>query len=221
EVVEGRGGRGVGRGGVRGEARLPGFKAEVFGETLMILGAARGRMTYRVTLAASLPDSFGQTLGRDQAVTFDVTSAPTNLGAVGGPFVVLDPAAPPRFPVYSTNHPALTVRANAVTPEDWPAFQEYVRSVWGMRGGREGWRPEPPGRLVMTKTLPVPAGPDEPAETSIDLSPALAGGRGQVVVVVEPAEATAAPRQTTAAPPVARDVPRAQRVVAWVQATSI
>src|SRR5262249_9748818 len=146
------------------EPPLPGFKAEVFGETLMILGAARGRMTYRVTLAASLPDTFGQTLGRDQAVTFDVTSAPPNLRPVRRPCVVLARAAPPRLPVYSTTRPALPVRANAVTPEDWPAFQEYVRSVWGMRGGREGSRPEPPGRLVMTKTLPVTAGPDEPAE---------------------------------------------------------
>src|SRR5262249_14595625 len=144
------------------EPPLPGFKAEVFGETLMILGAARGRMTYRVTLAASLPDTFGQTLGRDQAVPFDVTSAPAHTSAAGGRFVALDPAGPPRFPVSSTNHPALTVRANAVTPEDWPAFEEYVRSVWGMRGGREGSRPEPPGRLVMTKALPVTAGPDEP-----------------------------------------------------------
>ena len=45
-----------------------------------------------------------------------------------GGFVTLDPAAGPRFSVYSINHDALKVRAHAVTPQDWPAFGAFVQT---------------------------------------------------------------------------------------------
>jgi alpha-2-macroglobulin len=213
------------------EPPLSGLKAEVYGAMLMIRGAARGRTSYRVTLAASVPDTFGQTLGREETLSFDVTSAPAALAAPGGMFVVLDPAAPPRFTVFSTNHAALSVSATAVTPEDWPAFQQYLRSAWGNPADNAPARTDPPGRRVLTTTVPVKADMDEPAVVSIDLSPALADGKGQLVVVVEPAGATdrsgtaVSGGAATPAPP-ARRMPRtgagqAQRVVAWVQATGI
>jgi len=69
---------------VRVEPELPGLKVQVFGPNLTISGASRGRTTYTVTLAAGLPDIFGQTLGQPATVSFTVGAAPESLFAPGG-----------------------------------------------------------------------------------------------------------------------------------------
>jgi uncharacterized protein YfaS (alpha-2-macroglobulin family) len=186
---------------VRVEPELPGLKVEAWGDTIAIRGAARGRTTYRVALSAEIVDSFGQALEPRGPLSFVVGPAPAALFAPGGDFVVLDPAGPPRFPVHSVNHAALRVRAYSVGPEHWAAWQAHRE-----RRAR-GAASKPPGRLAFDTTLQVAGEPDALAETPIDLSPALAGGLGQVVLVVEPA-----------APANPRDV---QAVEAWVQATRI
>ncbi|HSD28293.1 MAG TPA: alpha-2-macroglobulin family protein, partial [Vicinamibacteria bacterium] len=112
---------------------------------------------------------------------------------------VLDPSGGPRFAVHSINHPSLRVRAYSVGPEDWVAWSAYRRE--------RGARVPPPGRLAIDHTVRVAGEPDTLAETSIDLSPALAGGLGQVLLVVEPAH----PSKERG-----RDA-----VVAWIQATRI
>ena len=188
---------------VRVEPALPALKVDVYNDQLMVSGRATGRTRYRVTLSSALPDAFGQTLGQDEAVDFQVTAAPRSLTAAGNGLVVLDPAAGPRFSVYTVNHDALKVRAYAVGPADWPAFQKHMQLSWSNTAPAE-----PPGRLVWSRTVPVTARPDEMAETRLDLSPALPGGRGQIVLVVDPAV------------PPPKDSGR-QRVLAWVQATAI
>jgi uncharacterized protein YfaS (alpha-2-macroglobulin family) len=188
---------------VRVDPELPALKVDVHGDRMVVRGRATGRSAYRVTLAAALPDVFGQTLGQDQTVTFQVTAAPQALSAAGNGFVVLDPAAGPRFSVYSVNHDALKVRAYAVGPADWPEFQKHIQQAWNNTATAQ-----PPGRLVLSRTVPVTARPDELTETRIDLSPALPGGLGQLVLVVDPA-----------APPEEGEV--RQRVLVWLQATRI
>jgi hypothetical protein len=185
---------------VRVEPGLPGLKLEAWGDTLALRGAARGRTTYRVTLSSGIVDVFGQPLEPGGALAFTVGPAPAALFAPGGDFVVLDPAAGPRFPVHSINHPALRVRAYAVGPEDWAAWQAYRRE----RGNKVA---PPPGRVAIDTTVRVAGEADELTETRIDLSPALPGGLGQVVLVVTPA----APSKESA-----REV-----VQAWVQSTRI
>src|SRR5205085_4972773 len=82
-------------------------------------GVKKGRTTYKVTIAHSLKDTFGQTLGSDQSFTFNVGPAPPSLVSQGKAFVVLDPSGPPAFSVYSVNYPTLRVRLYKVGPEDW------------------------------------------------------------------------------------------------------
>ena len=188
---------------VRVEPELPALKVDLYGERMMVSGRATGRTEYRVTLAADLADAFGQTLGQDQTLTFQVTAAPQSLTSAGSGFVVLDPAAGPRFSVFSVNHDALKVRGYAVAPADWPAFQKYMQAAWSNTAAAE-----PPGRLVLSKTVPVQARPDEMTETSVDLSPALTNGLGQLVLVVDPA--------TPPHEPNAR-----QKVLTWLQSTRI
>jgi uncharacterized protein YfaS (alpha-2-macroglobulin family) len=183
------------------EPPLPGMKVEAWGSTLSIHGGARGRTTYRVTLSSGIADVFGQPLEEAGALAFDVGAAPAALFAAGGDFVVLDPSGAPRFPVHSINHPALRVRAYAVGPEDWTAWQAH-RMEQGGRGGSP-----PPGRLAIDTTVRVAGEADTLTETSIDLSPALRDGLGQVVLVVEPSVAT-------------KESGR-ELVEAWIQSTRI
>lgn len=186
---------------VRVEPELDAIKLESWGDTLAIRGRPRGRTRYRVALEGALRDVFGQRLEPGAPLEFAVGAAPASLQAQGGDFVVLDPQAAPAFSVYSTNHESLRVEAFAVTPDDWPAWHGYRR---------QGWRSEaasPPGRRVLDTTLRVAGEPDTLVETRVDLGPALAGGLGQLVVVIRP---TMASREQ---PPAA--------VRAWVQATRI
>ena len=68
----------------------------------------------------------------------------------------------------------------------------------------------PPGREVMDETIPLEAVTDALTEVNIDLSPALEGESGQLVVVVEPVD-----------PPPDKDRWRWPIVQSWVQVTQI
>ena len=156
------------------------LKSAIYGNTLSISGIKRGRTSYRVTLDPAILDQFGQTLGQTVPIVFNVGAAPAALTGPDKQFVVLDPAAPPRFSVYSINHNSLSVRLYKVGPENWSQFLEFMRN-------RDERTPRtPPGRLVLSKTLNVAAKPDEMAETRIDLAPVLDSGVGQVFVLIEP-----------------------------------
>ena len=185
---------------VRVEPDIPGLKIALFGNTLSMSGVKRGRTTYRVILDQSIRDQFGQTLGASSPIVFNVGSAPPTLGSSGKVMVVLDPSGPARFSVFSVNHRSLRVRLFAVGPEDWGAFMSYF-------DGRDGGAKIPPGRVIVSDTIPVKGEPDEMAETRIDLTPALHNGLGQVIVLVEPG--TILNRRDR------------QSVAAWVQATQI
>ena len=161
------------------------LKSAIYGNTLNITGIKRGRTSYRVTLDPAMHDQFGQTLGQISPLVFNVSSAPAALAGPDKQFVVLDPAAPPRFSVYSINHSTLKVRLYSVGPGHWRQFLEYMRN-------RDDRTPRtPPGQLALSKIVNITAKPDEMAETRIDLSPVLDEGVGQVFIVVEPVVPTA------------------------------
>jgi hypothetical protein len=187
---------------VKVEPEIQGMKTSVYGNTLVITGIKKGRTLYRVTLDSSIKDQFGQTLGANASLTFNVKSAPAALFSQGGNFVVLDPSAQPRYSVFSVNHNALKVRIYRVGPEDWRQFLTFLQNQ------NENTQAAPPGRLVVSNTLAVNAQPDEMVETRIDLAPALDGGLGHVFIIVEP---TVQPKN------------RWERTVimAWAQATQI
>ncbi len=193
---------------VRVEPEVAGMKTSIYGNVLYIEGIKRGRTTYRVTLANSLRDKFGQSLGQDSQVSFNVGSAPPTLSSSGEGFVVLDPSAPPRFSVFSVNHNRLKASLYAVGPEHWSQFADYMRYKSGYADDASQKQRVPPGRLVSSKVVEVNARPDEMAETRIDLSPALEENLGQVIVVVEPVASV-------------RKRGERESIVAWVQATNI
>ncbi|HZI18075.1 MAG TPA: alpha-2-macroglobulin family protein [Pyrinomonadaceae bacterium] len=196
---------------IKVEPEIEGLSLQGYGAELHINGTKRGRTQYRVTLDASIKDQFGQTLGEPHTLTFNVGQADPMLASAGGTMVVLDPSASPSYSVYTINHASLRVGIYRVRPEQWEEYLHHLR----FRGGhysdnrRLSKASVPmPGTEVYSRTVTVGGRPDEMTETRIDLTPALAGGRGHAVVLVEPTE-----------PPPARG--RRAWVSAWVQATGI
>jgi uncharacterized protein YfaS (alpha-2-macroglobulin family) len=173
-------------------------------------GDTRPRTTYRVTLDPRIRDVFGQTLGPAEPEEFELGDPASLLSLPGAPFIVLDPAGPPRVLVQSRGEPAFRVRLYRVTPDDWPAyaaavlrFQQEDRGVGVL---------SPPGELVSTTTVrPAGGAMGSFAETQVDVSPALRGGMGHAVLVVDSAtDAGAEGRRVRRSP-----------LFAWVQSTRI
>jgi uncharacterized protein YfaS (alpha-2-macroglobulin family) len=166
------------------EPALPGATVDIVGDTLTIRGSTKGQTTYRIVVGGAIRDTFGQTLGEDESLSFKVGSAAPGLFGPEEVLVTLDPAAKrPILSLYAINYARLKVRAYQVQPSDWAGFKTYLQEY-----RRQDNPPDPPGRLAMDKTIPVEAEADVLTEVNIDLSPALEGDRGQLIVVVEPEE---------------------------------
>jgi len=179
------------------------MRVEVYGQNMVIMGPTKGRTKYEVTLDESIPDMFGQRLGKSQSFTFRVDTAPESLWAQGSGLVVLDPAAGADFAIYSINHKKLRARAFAVEPGDW---REYLAMLERM--GRDSRDVKPPGRKIFDKELSIRKDDDTMVETLVDLRAGLKGGLGHVIVIIEP-------------PGKPKEPWMQQRITAWVQATKL
>jgi alpha-2-macroglobulin len=169
---------------IKVEPALGEMETQVYDSTLRINGRKRGDTTYRVTLDKSIKDQFGQALGKDLTVTFRLGPDPGKFAGPDDRFVVMDPAAPTRCSVFSTNFTRLKVQLYSVTPNDWPKWIDYQDRRYSDPQGT------PPGRLVVSKTIPIRNLPNEIVETRIDLSPALTNGHGQMILIAEPSGGT-------------------------------
>ncbi len=189
------------------EPELPGASINIYGDTIQIQGASKAQTTYTVTVSADIQDTFGQKLGQEARLTFQVGSAEPMLDGAESNFLTLDPAAKkPVFAVYTMNLTQLAVKIYAVQPGDWPAFRTFLRDYYQNTN-----RSAAPGRLVLDKTMPVEAPADSLAETDIDLSGLMDGPYGQFIVIVAPTQDV-----------IQRDPNRYwQNVVSWVQVTQI
>lgn len=178
---------------IRVSPELPGLRIDPSGSFMSIRGRSKGRTTYTVTLPASLPDEFGQTLGKEETLTFRVGSADPRFWGPSG-LVVLDPASSRRsLGLFSINVKEVEVRLYKVTPADWAAFARYMADPYDRStNSRKPVLKTPPGTKVVDTKVSVGGATDEMTETAIDLSPALSpapgGGLGHVVAVIQPAD---------------------------------
>jgi hypothetical protein len=185
------------------EPELPLMRYHLSNDRLAIYGRVQPRRDYNLVLSADVRDVFGQTLGRETSLRFEVDPAPALLAARAERFVVLDPSAPRELAVKSVNVPGLRIRIYRVRPADWPAFEDaYNRH----RYSEDTW--DPPGLLVSERTIPVDGEPDVSVESRVDLEPVLSDGLGHAVVAVEPTDWPSGSG-------------RRQSVYIWVQATRI
>lgn len=189
---------------VRVSPEPEGLKISLSGRIIEVRGRTRGKTKYTVTVSGALADTFEQTLGKD--VTGEVTVGPAEpwLFPEEATMSVLDPAGGPSVPVFSVNRASLKVKLYAVEPQDFARYEAW-RSAWD----HEERNTEPPGRLVVSRTVTPPKASDELTITPIDLSAALTDGHGQVLLIVEPPG------------PIPKDRWKRQWLRAWVQVTKI
>jgi uncharacterized protein YfaS (alpha-2-macroglobulin family) len=182
---------------------IPDVKIIQGGTVIQVQGMTKARTSYKVVVSGGVLDEFGQTLGKDESLSFKVTDArPTFFGPNG--MVVLDPVAKkPTLDFFSTNYPQLKVRLYQVDPSQYDAFGNYMRNMWN-----HDKPPKAPGRLVFDKLVKTTGGQNELVETSVDLQIALGkAGLGHAMAIVEPF-----PWTERYQPP---------RMISWVQATKI
>lgn len=161
---------------------IPGLSINVYGDSLEISGETKGRTTYTVTISGKLQDVFGQALGRDARLTFNVGKADPVLVGPGQTLLTLDPAASkPVFSIYAINYAKLNLKIYAVQPSDWPEFKQALRD----------WRqtdkaPNLPGRLVEDKSLNLDIPDDTLTQVDLELSKYMNGSYGQFIIFLEP-----------------------------------
>ena len=167
---------------VRIEPAVPGLRIDVYGSTIELRGATAGRTEYTVTLDGALTDVFGQQLGTDAEVTFDVGTADPALRGLSNDFITTDPTADvPTVSIDTINHDAVRVRAWSVTPPQFVEYRTYVESL-----GRDEDAPEPEWPLAYEAEVEIDATEDRWTETAIDLTDAFNASNGQLVVRVDP-----------------------------------
>jgi alpha-2-macroglobulin len=183
---------------------IEGMKVATYGNQLSIHGRLKGNRSYEVKFAGSIPDSFGQTMGKDDRQTYVIGSAPPSLYSPAQDLLVLDPAVGPKFSVFTVNHKSVRLKAFEVGPGTWDAYGKYRREQFH----RETYPPEPPGKRLVDDVIPIKGEADELVETRIDLAKVMGKSSGQVIVWVEP---TARPKNRWDWQP----------IVTWVQATQL
>jgi uncharacterized protein YfaS (alpha-2-macroglobulin family) len=187
---------------VEASPAIKGLKVEAHGSWLMIQGVTKGRTKYDIKVRGGIKDVHGQTMGQDASVAFQVGPAEPRLFGPEHEMVVLDPAAPKAYSVYSVNEPELRARLYQVAPEDWGSYVEYTRDWERPR------KHKAPGRLLREQMLTPSKSPDELVSTSLDLSQGLEEGHGQRVLVVESTRRLGADE-------------RRQEHAVWIQATDL
>ncbi|HEX8208854.1 MAG TPA: Ig-like domain-containing protein [Longimicrobium sp.] len=185
---------------VRVEPAIEGMRIAPQGYSLMIMGRTRPNTRYTVRVDAGLRDRFGQRLGTPATASIQVGPPVAQLWSAHN-MVVLDPQGPRSVSVFARGHQRLRVRVHRVAPEEWFAFARG--------GGRQRGEPRRlPGREVSSRVVEPGGQPGDTREVAVDLTPALDGGLGQVVVAVEAVEG-----------PTGWE--RNQSVYLWVQSTRI
>jgi hypothetical protein len=182
---------------------IPDVKVLAMGNVVTVLGATEARARYSLVVPAATTDEFGQALGEDRALSWTVTDAmPTFFGANG--LIVVDPSAKqPTLDLFTTGYPNLKVQLYAVTPADYDAYRVAQRDLWN-----RDHPPRFPGKKVFDQQVATQGGPNKMVETHVDLRPALNGGLGHAIAIVEPSPWTA------------RDSPP-PRMLAWIQSTKL
>ena len=163
------------------DPELSAVEYDVYGYSIAIRGNTQGRTTYNVTLSADLQDIYGQKLGEPVTLTFRVGSAQPYLTAPGDNFIVLDPSATPVYSIYSVNVGRVNIKAYRVTPEQYIDYLTWIQNSWRLENA-----PPPPGELVLDRAIDIRGETDVLTETPIDLSEAIDGATGSLILLIQP-----------------------------------
>ena len=188
---------------------LPGATISVHGRTITIAGPTAGGTVYEVVIPAALGDVFGQRLGEPETIRFRIDEARPHLSSTGGLLATVDPlGARQTIPVMVRQWEQLRVRLYPVEPGDYESFLDLVSS-WRRRDGDVINVPWP---AAVDQIVDTGIDHDGLTEVPIDLSGALNGEHGHVVMIVDGAGPLA---ETEAAQRTVRST------MTWVQDTGI
>lgn len=176
-------------------------KISVSDNEISVEGDKKSLTNYKVTIAKSLRDEFGQTLEKDVSINFKIGAEEAGLydESRDKNVIVLDPNAKPTFSIYSINYESLKVKIYSVKPEDYLSFR-------ALRAEETAKLPTF-GKLVLDKSVNIKSEPGEQIETRINLSPALQNNIGHAVLIVEP--------------PVVNKENEHEKIIKWFEATQI
>ena len=185
---------------------LPGATVSVYGQSMTIAGPTAGGTVYGVVIPGALGDVFGQTLGEPETVEFSVDEARPHLSFLGGLLATVDPLGVRQtIPVMVRQWEQLRVRLYAVEPSDYGSYLDLV-SRW--RRSRDWTVAGVPWPAAVDEIVDTGIDHDALTEVPIDLSGALNGEHGHVVMIVEGAGRLA-------------DTEPGHSTMAWVQDTDI
>ncbi|MYB28031.1 MAG: hypothetical protein F4X38_02720 [Acidimicrobiaceae bacterium] len=185
---------------------LPGATVSVYGRSMTIAGPTTGGTVYEVVIPAALGDVFGQRLGEPQTVEFRINEAVPYLSFAGGRIATVDPLGVQQtIPVMVRQWEQLRVRLYAVEPSDYGSYLDFV-SHW--RRSRIRRVDDAPWPLAIDEIVDTGIDHDALTEVPIDLSSALNGEHGHVVMIVD---GVGRPAETEAV----------YSTMAWVQDTDI
>ncbi len=161
---------------------IPAVSISAIGNTISIQGATQGSTTYKITLSEKIQDIFGQTLDREEHISISIGKAEPMLLGPQKNFITIDPYSPkPELSLYTINFSKLDVEIYAVEPEDWTAYQKYLRDFY-----QTDPNTEPPGRLAFNQVMNLKTKDDVLSEIKIDLDSVMQGDFGHYVVIVKP-----------------------------------
>ncbi|MDE0162531.1 MAG: MG2 domain-containing protein [Acidimicrobiaceae bacterium] len=185
---------------------LPGATVSVYDQTITIDGPTVGGTVYEVVIPAALGDVFGQRLGEPETIEFSINEADPYLGFPGGRLATVDPlGARQAIPVMVRQWEQLRVRLYAVEPNDYGSYLDLVsrrRRSWDRTVVDAPWP------LAVDEIVDTGIDDDGLTEVPIDLSGALDGEHGHVVMVVDGAGRLA-------------ETETGHSTMAWVQDTDI
>ena len=171
---------------------------------------------YKVVIPGTVGDVFGQTLGEPEPVEFEIEEARPLIWSVHRWFATVDPLGETQtVPVIVRQWEQLRVGLYSVDPSDFQSYWSFASRLWRSPAVFD----DVPWPLTAELIVDTGIDHDDLTEVPIDLSGALQGEHGHVVMIVEGAgrprgiaghESALAYRDDTAS-----------RVITWVQDTDI
>ena len=162
---------------------IPDAGLSTYGRYLSIDGPTVGGTVYKVEIPPTVGDVFGQRLGGRETVEFEIEEADPLIWSPGGGFVTVDPLGVRQtVPVVVRQWEQLRVRLYAVDPED---FQSYLDFLSRARSQRALGELNVPWSPATDEIIQTGIRDDGLSEVPIDLSGALKGGHGHLVMIVD------------------------------------
>ncbi len=157
-------------------------------QTVTITGATQADTTYTVTVPAGLKDSFGQQLAKPAVSTIAIGKAIPRLDPFQQAVTTLDPMVDRQsITVNTVNRIEFRERVFAVSPSDWPAYQQwYVKTA--QNDQQEPMPDAPKWPVLVDRIVPIGGAKSRLVSTTLDLTAQVSGraATGHVVVLIEP-----------------------------------